>query len=81
VTHKESRPAANGAARATQAGGRSTLLTVAPGTDWSTAYAASLAWVRTVGRARWPRHAVNNELWAASVADWLLGGRRAVRHR
>lgn len=39
---------------------------------WPKAYAEAQEWVRTVGRHRWPDHPTNDEVWAISIADWLV---------
>ncbi len=70
--NEERRPAANGAARK-QAG--------RPGesvTDWAVVYADAERWVSWSARRRWPAFPCNDALWAASVTDWELNGRRAA---
>jgi hypothetical protein len=43
--------------------------------EWARAFAAAMAWVQWSARRRWPAHTVNDQIWAASVADWECGGR------
>lgn len=44
-------------------------------TDWAETYRAARCWVRWTARRRWPDFPCNDEIWAASVADWARGGR------
>ena len=45
---------------------------------WGTAHAAARAWIRDVGRPRWPDFGCNDELWAVSIATWATSGRRSA---
>ncbi|MFY1688819.1 hypothetical protein [Plantactinospora sp. WMMB782] len=45
-----------------------------PAAGWVETYADARRWVRWTARRRWPRHPVNDAVWAASVADWHHGG-------
>lgn len=42
---------------------------------WGETYADALNWIEWSGRRHWPTYPVNNELWAASIADWYHHGR------
>lgn len=44
-------------------------------TEWSAAYADARRWVAWTARRRWPAFPCNDDIWAASVADWHRGGR------
>jgi hypothetical protein len=41
--------------------------------EWNDTYAAAREWVRLNGRRRWPDFAVNDSVWALSIASWWLG--------
>lgn len=42
---------------------------------WPDVYASARRWVCWTARRRWPTFAANDDIWAASVADWWVGGR------
>jgi hypothetical protein len=45
---------------------------------WADNYRDAECWVRWNGRRRWSAFAVNDQIWACSVADWATNGRRAA---
>lgn len=45
---------------------------------WAEAYESAELWVTWNARRRWPLFAVNDQIWACSVADWAASGRRAA---
>ena len=59
--------------------GRPDITSTAPiVTDWSDIFADAERWVCWTARRRWPAFAVNDQIWACSVADWETSGRRAA---
>lgn len=52
------------------------LIMTRAGDTWPEVYRAASLWVATVARRRWPAFATNDDIWAASVADWWVGGAR-----
>lgn len=48
-------------------------------TEWAEVYEDAERWVCWTARRRWPLFAVNDQIWACSVADWeTSGGRRSA---
>jgi hypothetical protein len=45
---------------------------------WADVHEDAQRWVRWTARRRWPGFACNDAIWAASVTDWELHGRRAA---
>jgi hypothetical protein len=45
---------------------------------WADVYDSAERWVEWTARRRWPVFAVNDQIWACSVADWETSGRRAA---
>lgn len=69
---KNARPAANGAG-AKQAGPADARVP-----SWGDVYEDAERWVTWTARRRWPDFAANDTIWAASVADWELHGKRVA---
>lgn len=43
---------------------------------WADVYDSAERWVCWTARRRWPTFPANDTIWAASVTDWELHGRR-----
>jgi hypothetical protein len=50
----------------------------APTDAWADVYASATAWINAVAQPRWPEFAVNDAVWAVSIADWATRGRRSA---
>lgn len=52
--------------------------TVAIVPTWAEVFEDAERWVTWNGRRRWPNVALNDQVWAVSIADWATYGRRAA---
>lgn len=77
MPHNEERrpPAWESGKAANKQAGRPDAM-VAP--EWAEVYADAERWVCWTARRRWPVFAVNDQIWACSVADWETSGRRTA---